>query len=401
MEVDGRDTTSWAPPANEHGIREFMVAGSEGPLVSVDLGATPAVPTDVKTVAPAVPDTTHVAHTPHRCALPHHRWLLLDEGECGCVRGRSAGQGAAFAAAGTGAGSGAVNAGSGAGSSGAGGAATTLGPRRGRFTRGLAGAAVGGGAGASAASSGSGGSSSSGSGSWNCTSTAAGASAPRSDASSDFSSTGATGSSRTGTSSTTGGSGSRTEAGTSSTTGTGIGGRRAVSQARSDCSASITSPRCRRPTHRKAVALDDLQVGQLNVVAGNHAANLPPPRRHGCSGNGRAAQTRSPSYSTAACPGAMPRAGDAISAPPVTPSATTQPGAPCRGRAAARRTSTRPARGPVHSGAVGAHRAHVERLDRPTVTVRSPASSDEHVPRPAVGGREPARARAAARRCKP
>src|SRR6185295_8854194 len=29
LEVDGSDTTSWAPPANEHGIREFMVAGSE------------------------------------------------------------------------------------------------------------------------------------------------------------------------------------------------------------------------------------------------------------------------------------------------------------------------------------------------------------------------------------
>jgi hypothetical protein len=60
LEVDGSDTVSWTPPVNEHGIREFMVAGAEGPLVSVDLGAAP---TEVKT-APAAPDSTRVATRP-------------------------------------------------------------------------------------------------------------------------------------------------------------------------------------------------------------------------------------------------------------------------------------------------------------------------------------------------
>jgi hypothetical protein len=60
LEVDGSDTVSWTAPATEHGIREFMVAGADGPLVSVDLGAAPPAPAEVKN-APAVPDTTRVA----------------------------------------------------------------------------------------------------------------------------------------------------------------------------------------------------------------------------------------------------------------------------------------------------------------------------------------------------
>jgi hypothetical protein len=63
LEVDASDTVSWTAPANEHGIREFMVAGPEGPLVSVDLGVAPPVPTEVKT-APALPDSTRVATRP-------------------------------------------------------------------------------------------------------------------------------------------------------------------------------------------------------------------------------------------------------------------------------------------------------------------------------------------------
>lgn len=63
-EVDGSDTTSWTAPLSEHGIREFMVAGQDGPLVSVDLGVAPPVPAETKTVTPAVPDSTRVATRP-------------------------------------------------------------------------------------------------------------------------------------------------------------------------------------------------------------------------------------------------------------------------------------------------------------------------------------------------